>query len=86
MQLHVGDAVRVPVVTDPETRAVRVYELVVDSVRQTANGPIYSFRDRAGPAICVREARLRWLQHHFERKLREHDTRNGARLADYSTT
>ncbi len=69
MQLHQGDVLRVPVMTNSPTRAVRVYSLVLDGVRQTADGPIYSFRDHTGPVIRIREARLCWLQRRFGRAL-----------------
>jgi hypothetical protein len=69
VQLGEGDVLRVPVMTDRQARSVRVHSLVIDAVRQTADGRMYCFRDHTGPAICIREARLRWLQHRFEQAL-----------------
>jgi hypothetical protein len=43
--------------------------LVIDEVRQADDGRIYFFHDDNGPALYVREARLRWLQHRFEQAL-----------------
>lgn len=62
-----GDVWRVPVGTDARTGAVRTCPLVVDGVRQTADGPLYTFRDHTGPVIHLRAARLRWLQRRFAR-------------------
>ena len=69
MQLDKGDVLRVPVAIDGQTTAVRVYSLVIDDIRQTAEGRVYVLRARSGLAVCVREARLHWLQHRFERAL-----------------
>lgn len=66
VQLGKGDVLRVPVVTGRRARSVRVHSLVIDDVRQTDDGSIYCFSDHTGPALCIREARLRWLQHRFE--------------------
>ncbi len=69
VQRHQGDVLRVPVMTNSRTRPVRVYPLVLDGVRQAADGPVYAFRDHTGTVIHIREARLRWLQRRFERAL-----------------
>ena len=69
VQLGKGDVFQVPVSTSRGARTVRVHSLVIDDVRQTDDGRIYFFHDDHGPALYVREARLRWLQHRFERTL-----------------
>ena len=69
MELHKGDVLRVPVATDGMPAAVRVYSLVIDDVHETTEGRVYVLRDQSGPAVCIREARLRWLEHRFERAL-----------------
>ncbi len=69
VQLGKGDVFQVPVATGRGSGSVRVHSLVIDDVRQTDDGPIYFFHDDSGPALYVREARLRWLQHRFERAL-----------------
>ncbi len=69
MQLGKGDVFQVPVATGQGVGAVRVHSLVIDDVRQTDDGRIYFFHDDRGPALYVREARLRWLQHRFEQAL-----------------
>ncbi len=69
VQLGKGDVLRVPVMTDRPARSVRVHTLEIDDVCQTDDGQLYCFRDHTGPAICIREARLRWLQHRFEQAL-----------------
>ncbi len=69
MQLGKGDVLRVPVMTDRPARSVRVHSLMIDDVRQTADGRIYFFHDETGPTLYIREARLRWLQHRFEEAL-----------------
>jgi len=69
VQLDKGDVFQVPVLTGCRAGAVRVHALVIDDVHQTDDGRIYCFRDHTGPAICIREARLRWLQHRFEQAL-----------------
>ena len=69
VQLGKGDVFRVPVTTDRQTRSVRVHSLVIDDVRQTDDGRIYFFHDDSGPALYIREARLRWLQYRFEQAL-----------------
>ncbi len=69
VQLGKGDVFQVPVPTGQEAGAVRVQSLVIDDVRQTDDGCIYFFHDDSGPALYIREARLRWLQHRFERAL-----------------
>ncbi len=69
MQLGKGDTFQIPVVTGRGAGAVRVHSLVIDDVRQTDDGRIYCFHDDHGPALYIREARLRWLQHRFEQAL-----------------
>ena len=69
MQLEIGDVLRVPIVTHGQPATMHVFSLVIDNVCQTAEGRVHLLRDRSGPAVCVREARLRWLQCRFERVL-----------------
>ena len=69
MQLGKGDVLCVPVTTGRQARSVRVHALVIDEVRQTNDGRIYFFHDETGPALCIREARLRWLERRFEQAL-----------------
>ena len=69
VQLGKGDVLQVPVAPGRGAGAVRVHSLVIDDVRQTDDGRIDFFHDDHRPALYVREARLRWLQHRFERTL-----------------
>ena len=69
MQLGKGDVFQVPVLRGRGAGPVRVHSMVIDDVRQTGDGRLYYFHDDSGPALYIREARLRWLQHRFEQAL-----------------
>ncbi len=69
LPLTAGDVLHVPLAPDLRTPGPRVRRLIVADVLHTAAGVTYCFRDQRGPAILIRQARLRWLQARFEREL-----------------
>src|SRR5918997_753158 len=62
MTLRAGDVLQIPLVDRGDGRTIRVHALVVDVVRQAGGEPVYCLRDRQGPVICLRAARLAWLR------------------------